>query len=127
VFPISKDMIFLSFSSSCCYANFLNFSSMRICSSRDIPRALLVPTSIWSLSSYSLNSFLLLILFLIGSTTCEVSASNPRVMGMVTNDRFIHLGYFSLVTRSLRPSNSFLTNTISFQSCLMFFTTSKVD
>ena len=124
----SKNMIFLSFSFSYYSTNFLNFSSMRCCSSRDILRALLVPTFIKSFSNCSLNSSSLIILFLlVGSTTYEVSTSNPRVMRMVTSDRFLHLEYFSLVFRSLKPSNSILTNTRSFQCCLMFYTTSKID
>jgi len=64
---------------------------------------------------------------LVGSATYEVSTSNLRVMGMVTSDRFLHLKYFSLVFGSLKPFNSILTNTKSFQCCLMFYTTSKID
>ena len=48
-------------------------------------------------------------------------------MGMVTSDRFIHFEYFSLVTGSHKPFDSFLTNTRSFQSCFIFSTTSKAD
>jgi hypothetical protein len=121
-------MIFLSFSSNYCFANFLNFFPMRISSSRDIVRALLVPTSIWSLSNCSLNSSSLLILFLlVDSTVYEVLASNPRVIRMMTSDKFLQLGYFSLVIGSFGPSNSFLTNTRSIQSCLIFFITSKAN
>jgi len=87
-----------------------------------------VPTSIWSFSSCSLNSSSLLILFvLFGSTAYEVSALNPRVMMMVTSDWFLNFRYFSLVIRSLKPFDSFLTNIRSFQSCLMFSITFKAD
>ena len=119
-------MTSLSFSINCCSTNFLSFSSVKSCSSREILRTLLVPISTWSFSNCSLNSSLLLIFFLIFSlVACEVSTSNRRYMGIVSNDRFLHLEYFSLVTGSLKPSDFFLINIRSFQSCLMLSTTPK--
>jgi hypothetical protein len=51
-------MIFLSLSSSCCSTNFLNFSSVRSCSSRGILRASLVPREN-SLSTCSFSRILI--------------------------------------------------------------------
>jgi len=54
-------------------------------------------------------------------------AFKSKSYGMLTNYIFLHFGYFSLVPGSLKPSYSFLTNIRSFQSCLMFSTTSKAS
>jgi hypothetical protein len=53
-------------------------------------------------------------LYFSGSIACEVLTSNPRVMGMMISDGFLHFEYFSLVTGFLKPSDSFLINTKSF-------------
>lgn len=112
---ISKDTILCSFSIICFSINFLNFSLVKSCSSREILEVLLEPNFTWSFPNCSINSSSLLTLFLLlNSFVCKVLASNPGLTGIETNDRLLHFGYFLVVIGSLKPFDSFLSTSAAF-------------